>query len=295
MPELLFPAIGLIAKREDGVVRETLVQLADYLAARGHRLVLEVETAELLSDDTLPRTSLQTLPVQIDLAIIVGGDGTLLRAARVMAAHDVPLLGINLGRLGFLADIPSQRMLEALEQILRGELLEEQRFLLQVEIGNPESVRLASTALNDVVVHKWNVARLIELETHIQGRFVDVQRSDGLIVATPTGSTAYALSGGGPLMLPSLCAVVLVPICPHRLGNRPIVVDADSLIEIRVCGSTPAEHVRVTCDGQTLLAPRPDEPIRIWRAAHAVRLIHPKDHDHFDILRVKLGWGGQPH
>jgi len=290
----LFPTIGLIAKLEDGIVRETLTHLVDFLEARGHRLLVEDESGELLENGEMARGSLEELGGQIDLAITIGGDGTLLRVARTLAPHDVPLLGINLGRIGFLADIPSQRMREALEQILQGELIEEQRFLLRVDIGDSVSPRLSNTALNDVVVHKWNIARLIELETRIQGRFVDAQRSDGLIVATPTGSTAYALSGGGPLLLPSLYAVVVVPICPHRLGNRPIVVDADSMIEIRVCGSTSSEHVRVTCDGQTILTPETDEPIRIQRAEHPVRLIHPKDHDHFDILRHKLGWGEHP-
>ena len=152
---------------------------------------------------------------------------------------------------------------------------------------------LSCTAFNDVVIHKWNIARMIELETYIDGAFVDTQRSDGLIVSTPTGTTAYALSGGGPLLQPDLNATVLVPICPHTLSNRPIVVSGDSFIEVLVCDTTELDHVRITCDGQTCI-PLSDKKISIRRHRHSVRLIHPEGHDHFHILRAKLGWSEHP-
>jgi NAD+ kinase len=148
-------------------------------------------------------------------------------------------------------------------------------------------------ALNDVVIHKWNIARMIEFETYVDGRFVYTQRSDGLIVSTPTGSTAYALSGGGPLMQPGLNVMVLVPICPHTLSNRPIVISADSEVQIVVCG-THHEHVRVTCDGQTNVPVGSRDRICIRKDDHQIRLVHPRGHDHFDLLRAKLGWGQHP-
>ncbi len=294
MPDL-FPTIGIAAKQRDDAIPDTLHRLVRFIQGRGHRLIIERETLDLLPGTGLAGDTLEEIAREADLAISVGGDGTLLHVARAMAPHRVPVLGINLGRLGFLADIPSRQMIDSLAQILQGEFLEDSRFLLRVEIGREAGVRSSATALNDVVVHKWNLARLVELETLIDGRFLDVQRSDGLIVSTPTGSTAYALSGGGPLLLPALNALVLVPICPHRLGHRPVVIDADSAVEVRVCARTDAEHVRVSCDGQILLTLQDDECVRIRKAEHPIRLIHPKAHDHFGILRAKLGWGEAPH
>lgn len=290
MPDL-FPTIGIAAKRTGDAIPETLRNLARFIEGRGHRLIVERETLELLPGTALASAALEEIAREADLAISLGGDGTLLHVARTMAPHGVPVLGINLGRLGFLADIPSQQMNDSLEQILRGECREDSRFLLRVEVGREPDVRVSATALNDVVVHKWALARLVELETHINGRFLDAQRSDGLIVSTPTGSTAYALSGGGPLLLPSINALVLVPICPHRLGHRPIVIDADSDVQVRVCAHTEPEHVRVSCDGQILLTVENDETVRIRKAEHRIRLIHPKGHDYFGLLRAKLGWG----
>ncbi len=290
----IFPTIGIAAKQGSDAVCATLLRLVRFIKTRGHRVIIERESMALMAGEEADSATLEEIARRADLAISVGGDGTLLHVARTLAQHGVPLVGINLGRLGFLADIPSHEMIDALEQILQGRYLEDRRFLVRVEIGKNGDVRCGATAVNDVVVHKWNLARLIELETWIGGRFFDTQRSDGLIISTPTGSTAYALSGGGPLLLPSLNALVLVPICPHRLGNRPTVVDADSKIEILVCGQTEPEHVRVSCDGQTLLSVERGERIRIRKDRHPIRLIHPTQHDHFGILRAKLGWGDPP-
>ncbi|MET0104748.1 MAG: NAD(+) kinase [Sedimenticola sp.] len=281
----LFQTIGIIGKHGDLTPHETLLGAHDFLVRRGHHVLLETTTAERLEGRVLETASLSEIGSSCDLAIVIGGDGTLLHTARSLADYDVPLVGINLGRLGFLADISPDGMQETLEQVLQGKYDEEQRFLLQADIDGD-----TYTAFNDVVIHKWNTARLIEFETYVNGSFVDSQRSDGLIVSTPTGSTAYALSGGGPLLQPDLNAIVLVPICPHRLSNRPIVVNGDSEIEILVCGHTDNEHVRVTCDGQTCL-PLSGDRIRIRKHTHSVRLIHPMGHDHFSILRAKLGWG----
>ena len=283
-----FKIIGLVGKHGEPTPRDTLLALSEFLLQQGLEVYLEDETSQKLGTHSLQTASLQEIGERCDLAIVVGGDGTLLHTARNMVDYDVPLLGINLGRLGFLADVSPEDMTEILGQILAGEYDEERRFLLHATIDGEESL-----ALNDVVVHKWNIARMIEFETYVDGSFVDAQRSDGLIISTPTGSTAYALSGGGPLLHPSLNATVMVPICPHTLSNRPIVVSGDSVIEIVVCGHTESEHVRVTCDGQESM-PMDGKSIVIRKHDHAVRLIHPKDHDHFNILRAKLGWGEHP-
>jgi NAD+ kinase len=210
-----------------------------------------------------------------------------------MARHGVPLLGINLGRLGFLVDISPDDIERALDRVLAGEYDSDTRSLLNASVVSQETVTPAYLALNDVVIHKWNTARMIEFETYIDGLFVNAQRSDGLIVATPTGSTAYALSGGGPLIDPSLDAIMLVPICPHDLSNRPLVVPGDRRIEIRVCGQDHG-HAHVSCDGQTDLPLPRQACVRIARHPDEVCLLHPRGHDHFQILRAKLRWGGHP-
>ena len=285
--------VGIIGKHGDPSVRDTLLSLVDFLLSRGQEVIIEDVTAGLLDAVHLPAAPLSVIARQCDLAIVVGGDGTLLHAARNLAEENVPLLGVNLGRLGFLTDISPDTMIASLEQILAGEYDEEQRFLLRSTIGTKARPGRPARALNDVVLHKWNIARMIEFEIYVDGRFVDAQRSDGLIVSTPTGSTAYALSGGGPLLAPELNAIVLVPICPHTLSNRPIVISAESLVEIAICdGHHP--HVRVTCDGQTNMPVRRDESIRISKDDHHIRLLHPRGHDHFNILRSKLGWGEEP-
>lgn len=283
-----FNTIGLIGKKNEPRPRKTLRRLGAFLTDRGLNVLIEDATAEWLEGTRLPIASIEQIGKQCDLAVTVGGDGTLLQAARSMVDHGVPLLGINLGRLGFLADISPDDMLNTLDRILAGEYQEDQRFLLQAEIDGSYK-----TALNDIVIHKWNTARLIEFETHIDGKFVNAQRSDGLIISTPTGSTAYALSGGGPLLDTALNAIVLVPICPHTLSNRPIVVSGDSRIELRVIGNTDHEHVRITCDGQTCCALESNS-VWISKYERQIRLIHPQGQDHFDLLRAKLGWGEHP-
>jgi NAD+ kinase len=288
-----FQKIGLIGKHGDPSVRETLLKLGDFLSGQDCEVVYETHTRRMLDGKSVTGRAEISLPGQPDLAIIVGGDGTLLHAARVLSQQNIPMLGINLGRLGFLVDISPDEMVLRLSEILRGDFEQEHRFLLEVRMGDESTRQYPMLAFNDVVLHKWNIARMIELETHVDGQLVNDQRSDGLIVSTPTGSTAYALSGGGPLLHPSLNAITLVPICPHTLSNRPIVVDGDSEIEIRL-NAAHAEDVQITCDGQATIPAMPGETIRIRKAEHPVRLIHPKGYDYFSILRAKLGWAENP-
>lgn len=286
----LFSRIGITGKTTDAGIGSLLQPLCEHLTPRVKQLTLD----ERLSDH-LPNhqaASLETIAGNSDLVIIIGGDGTLLHSARVLAPYDVPVVGINRGRLGFLADIASDRMLESLERIFDGQYHEDPRFLLRSEVIDGDGNSVASSlALNDVVVHKWLSARMIEFELWINGSFVESQRSDGIIISTPTGSTAYALSGGGPLVYPDLNAILLVPICPHTLSNRPIMIRSDSAIRFRICERTANKNVRITCDGQTTLKIRDGDELLIRRSRHAVRLLHPAGHDHFQILRNKLNWG----
>jgi NAD+ kinase len=283
-----FQHIALIAKPDDTErLRPTLQSLEQFLLDRRIELSYDERAAEVLGHNKA--LSLAQLARQSDLAIIIGGDGTLLSSARELVDAGIPLLGVNLGRLGFLVDISPDDMLQMVGSVLDGQFEEDNRFLLSCEIGDQP----AQLALNDVVLHKWNIARMIEFETWVNGSFIDTQRSDGMIISTPTGSTAYALSGGGPLLEPSLDAIAMVPICPHTLSNRPIVVHGNSQILVAVCGKTEAEHVRVTCDGQASLTIQPGDKVRVAKHPVPLRLLHPTGHDHYHILRAKLGWGRQ--
>jgi len=287
-----FRTVGIIGKQGDAArVRTTLQRLQDHLGLRGLTSLLDAESARLLGRSGAEGVPVTVLGSRSDLVVVVGGDGTLLHAARVLAGYPAPLLGINLGRLGFLVDISPDHIETALDGILAGEYETDVRGLLSAVVVTDSDPERAYAALNDVVIHKWNTARMIEFETYIDGVFVNAQRSDGLIVSTPTGSTAYALSGGGPLVDPALDAILLVPICPHDLTNRPLVVPGDRQIEIRVCGHDHG-HAQVTCDGQTNLQLPRESSIRVTRHPERTCLLHPKGHDHYKILRAKLGWGG---
>ncbi len=283
-----FPTIGLIGKYGDPSVGETLLQISRYLEKHECSVMLEAETASMVSHQHLPTASLEKIGQQCDLAIIVGGDGTLLNAARNLIDFNVPILGINLGRLGFLVDISPDDLVQRLDDIFAGKYEEEHRILLNAVVHHKDGRTSESNAFNDVVVHKWGVARMVETETYINGKLLSSMRADGLIVSTPTGSTAYALSGGGPILQPDLDAMVLVPICPHTMSFRPIVIDGESKIEIMVKDTAKAQ---LTCDGQINFGLASGDKVLIQRKDQVVRLIHPCKHDHYEILRAKLRWG----
>jgi NAD+ kinase len=285
----MFRRIGLIAKADDPRVAETLATLSAYLERREVEYCVETSTHSALGATGAPASDLGRIAADCDLALVVGGDGTLLAAARALVDHDVRLLGINLGRLGFLTDISPCDLEARLDEVLAGQFLEERRFLLEAGIVRGGTRIHHTISLNDVVVHKWRIARLVELDVYVDGVFVNRQRSDGLIVSTPTGSTGYALSGGGPILHPALNAVVLVPICPHTLSNRPIVVDAASHIEVTL---SEREHTsaQLTCDGQTAMDLEAGDKVEVRRKARPIRLIHPPGHDYYAMLRTKLHW-----
>lgn len=287
-----FKVIGLIGKYGDPGIAQTLAAMAGFLTGRKLGVLLDEETARTLPNHGLTTASREEIGQSCDLAVVIGGDGTLLNAARSLADFGIPVVGINLGRLGFLADISPADMLDCMDEILAGRYCAEDRFLLHAEIQRDGRPIQQSDAFNDVVVHKWNMLRMIEFETHVNGQFMDVQRSDGIILSTPTGSTAYALSGGGPILMPTLNAIALVPICPHTLSNRPVVVDGDSRIEI-VVRDCKVNHAQVTCDGQTNIGLQDGDRIVVRKKERLIRLIHPANHDYFHILRAKLRWGSK--
>ncbi len=288
-----FRTIGLIGKYGDPGVAGTIARLRDHLRDRHLEVLLDADTADTIPGHGIGTADRNGLGRRCDLVIVVGGDGTLLNAARTLVEHEVPLLGVNLGRLGFLVDISPPEMEERLDEILAGQYFEEERSLVHARVLRAGELIFESDALNDVVLHKWGVARMMEFDTWINGRFVHRHRSDGMIVATPTGSTAYALSSGGPLLHPSLNAIEVVPICPHTLSHRPLVVQGDSRIEITVVEGGPGEG-QLTCDGQIHHRLETDDRVRIEACPHRLHLLHPCSYDYFHILRAKLHWAEQP-
>lgn len=286
-----FRNIGVVGREGKGVA-ETLQRLIDFLQARNLNVVLGEFIAPLIGDHRLRVCSRKLIGEICDLIIVVGGDGSFLSASRTLSRHEAPVLGINRGRLGFLTDISPEDIEKQVGAVLDGEYRLEQRFLLDVAVkrdGEPVGV---GEALNDVVVNSGTSAHMMEFDLFIEGEFVYRQRSDGLIIATPTGSTAYSLSGGGPIMHPKLDALVLVPMFPHTLSSRPIVVDGNSEIKI-VIGGTNQMHPPVTCDGQVSITTQPGDMIYVTKKPHKMKLIHPLDHSFYASCRDKLGWGGR--
>ncbi|MDA8364698.1 MAG: NAD(+) kinase [Gammaproteobacteria bacterium] len=282
--------VGLFSKSGDRSVKEVLERIYDFLRARGLDIVLEETTAGLLASAATRTAAPDQIARAVDLAIIIGGDGTMLNVARRLAPQAVPLIGVNLGRRGFLTDIPKDSVLDSLASVLDGDFRSEQRIMLNVELRREDRVVHTANALNDVVVNKGQLARLIEFEVHVDGEFVSSTRGDGIIVATPTGSTAYALSAGGPILHPTLPALVLVPICPHTLSHRPVAINSSSRVEIVMINSSN-QSAFLTFDGQMGHALQDHDRICVRRSDHPVTLIHPSDHSHYDVLRTKLRWG----
>jgi len=291
----VFKRIGIVTKGEDATVLQAVDAVLAVLGRQADELLVEGLSAAACAARGVTRAEGVAVVAGRDLVITVGGDGTLLRAAQLAFPRNVPLLGINLGRLGFLADLSLQEVATGLSAILGGAYATEERFVLRCEIRRVGQVIATAHALNDVVIQRWNTTRLITLHTYVDERFVHSQRADGMIVSTPTGSTAYALSGGGPILSPALPAIVLVPVCPHTLTNRPIVLANSSVVEIEIANDHPDEdQSRVTCDGNAMPSVVAGDRVRISRHDQSVHLIHPADHDHFAILRAKLQWGQGP-
>ena len=286
----MFKHIALITNSNTEKVKHTLQNLVVYLQNRNINFVLDPCCADLLGNAKSVTAMTEPFAADCDLAIAIGGDGTMLKAAHLICNHQIPLLGINQGRLGFLADIPAEAIQRHIDAVLAGNFVVDERFLLHAEVlRNGQSI-LTSRAFNDVILQQLNLARLIEFETFVNGTFVQKQRADGLIISSPTGSTAYALSGGGAILHPSLDALALVPICPHALTNRPIVIDGNSRVEI-IVGTRVIDRARLTCDGKVKIELAPSDRVQVGKADLSIKLIHPTDYDYYSILRAKLRWG----
>ena len=281
-----FKTVGLWGRLSEPTVAEPALQLVDHLTKRGLTVLIPAEAdgaGRFAKDARTPETE---VAARVDLLVAIGGDGTMLHAARHVAPRGVPLLGVNRGRLGFLTDVPPDEMIDALDAVLAGDFLAERRLMLEAHIGT----RAQGFALNDVVLQKGETGRMLDFVTSVDGSYVNTHRGDGLIVATPTGSTAYALSCGGPIIQPDVDALVMVPICPHTLSERPLVLRASSTIEIELeAGAAGTAHV--VCDGEDLGPIEETERLQIKVAPQRVTLLHPRDYDYHEVLRSKLNWG----
>ena len=283
-----FHTVGLVGKYDNQGMGASVRALGEFLQGRGHVVLIATQTAENLNIGEFVTRDLHELAIQCGAVVVLGGDGTMLSIARELAPHGVPLIGINQGRLGFLTDITIEGMYGAVAEILSGQYVAEERVLLNGQVRRGGECVFEATAFNDVVVGKGGSGRLIDLEISINSEFVYSQRADGLVVTTPTGTTAYALYAGGPIVHPTLEAVALVPICPHTLSARPIVVDSHSRIELHL---TYADDARVHFDGQHHFDLFSGDHVWITRAKRTVTLLHPHSYSYYDTLRQKLHWG----
>ncbi len=282
-----FKTIALIGRYHSPDVAAGLATMGAFLRKSGCEVMVESETATSSRITAFPTADYATIAARADLVVVQGGDGSILSAARQLGNHGVPLIGVNQGRLGFMTDIASGSMLEAMSEILDGRYTMEERTLLAAEVCQGGETVFSTVALNDVVVNKGAVGRLIEFLVNIDGEFVYDLRADGLIVATPTGSTAYALSSAGPILQPSVPGFALVPICPHTLSNRPIMVSDRSVIEIILKRSIDA---RLHFDGQLQRDLQEGNRVVIRRAAFTVSFVHPPGYSYYAMLREKLHW-----
>jgi NAD+ kinase len=280
---------ALVGRFADPRIAESVAALLPHLASRGVQ-VLVSEHAELPPDARATRVPESEIGERAELVIAVGGDGTLLYGARLVAHHGVPLIGVNRGRLGFLTDVMPQDMLPSVDAALAGELEEDRRPLLRARLSRANGQVAESFALNDVVMQKHDTGRTLDFETRINGIYVNTHDADGIIVASPTGSTAYALSCSGPIIEPHLPALVIAPICAHTLSDRPIVVAADSLVEVALL-ERPDTQANVTCDGALLGEMTCEDRLEVTTASEQVTLLHPRGHDYYRVLRSKLHWG----
>ncbi len=282
-----FKTVAVVGKSDAASLPDILDELSGVMRARGVAIVMDPATAAASRVAPDRVVEMEALAARSDLAVIVGGDGTLIASARLMAEHNVPLVGVNLGRLGFLTDIPAQSAGSAIGAILDGEFLPEQRMLLSGSVRRGDKTLLTALAMNDVVVNRGAMGSMIEFAVTVDGEFIYTLRADGLIVATPTGTTAYALSAGGPILHPSLSAIALVPISPHTLSNRPVAIRSTSKVEITL---VRGEGARANFDVQAYTELEPNDVVCVAASPKPATLLHPKGYRYFSMLRQKLRW-----
>ncbi|MGL1958697.1 MAG: NAD(+) kinase [Colwellia sp.] len=287
-----YKTIGLIGKPNHQGANATLEILHEYLLSNQYQVLVENSVANSLDIADLKKGSLLEIGEQAELAIVVGGDGFMLGAARVLAGFSIAVIGVNRGNLGFLTDLSPTDVIEPLAEILAGKSRSEERFIIEAEVYRHGKLKSSNSAVNEAVLHAGKVASMIEFEVYIDNSFMFSQRSDGLIVSTPTGSTAYSMSAGGPILTPNLNALSLVPMFPHTLTSRPIVVDGDSEIKL-ILANENQESLQVSCDGHVILAVMPGDEVIIKKSVYTIHLLHPLDHDYFNVLRSKLNWGNK--
>ncbi len=281
--------IGIVCKPKKEMAETALLRLVEWLEKRRLDVILDRDSAALIGRSSpYPR---EEIPGQAHLLVVLGGDGTMLSMARDAVGLDVPILGVNLGSLGFLTEVPQDHLYAALERIFAGEHGIDVRPLLRGRVLREGDPVFSKEALNDIVIAKGALARIIELEAYVDGRFVTTYRADGLILSSPTGSTGHSISAGGPILMPSLPAIILNPICPFTLSNRPLVLP-DS-VSVTVVLKTHGQDVHVTMDGQVGCPLEPQDVVEVQKSPHDVRLIKLPENDYFSLLRNKLGWGGQ--
>jgi len=290
-----FPIIALVGRYQDSGLHAPLRALAKLLMHEGSQVLVEADTARQTGVTEYLSASFTEIGQQANLAIVMGGDGTMLGAARHLAPFDVPVVGINHGRLGFITDIPLQYSNEALTDLLQGRYETETRMLLNATVWRGTEQMFIATALNDVVLNRSGRGGMIEVRVEVNGTYMYTQRADGLIVATPTGSTAYALSSGGPILHPEVGAIVLVPIAPQTLSNRPIVIPADGILNMTLTAMGRSEGAAsVHFDMQTWSDLMPGDRIVVQRSPHHIRFLHPAGYSFFSTLRRKLDWNRMP-
>jgi NAD+ kinase len=280
--------IGIIANVEKEKARDHVLSLRDWLERRGLEVFLEKEIAEKVGDDKGMEGG--TLVASVDLLVVFGGDGTILRTARFAVGFSTPIVGINLGGFGYLTEVNLNEMESALEMILKGDYKTEKRMMLDAIINGAEEAGRINTVLNDVVINRGNLSRMVELETYVDDRYLITYKADGLIVSTPTGSTAYSLSAAGPIVFPGQDAIVINPICPHTLTNRPIILPADSCVKVILL--TKERGATMTLDGQVSFTLLSGDTLTVKKSQYATTLVSSPHRDYFEILRTKLGWGG---
>jgi NAD+ kinase len=283
-------ACALIGRFSDARVAESALTLLPHLQSRGVRALLPIDDPLDAPADLVTRVAEDQIAEQADLVIAIGGDGTLLYAARLVAHRGVPLIGINRGRLGFLTDVLPRDMLASVDAALEGRCERDERSLLEARLLRADGSSAHALALNDVVLQKWDTGRMLDFETWIDGAYVNSHGGDGLVVASATGSTAYALSSGGPIVSPHLDVLVLAPICPHTLSDRPIIVSGRSVITIRLI-DRPDTRAQVTCDGVSLGELAPGDRLEVHPTTQTITLLHPDKFEYYRLLRSKLHWG----
>ena len=278
--------IGIIGKTGKQETLDILTELAPWLKSKGHEVYVDIENATVMNIEGTPRSQMSSL---VDMIIVLGGDGTMIGVARLVAEKGIPILGVNIGGLGFLTAVSRDELYEVLDRVLVDDCHVEERIMLNACVLRHSECIAEYIVMNDVVVNKGALARIIDLETYVNSTYISTFKADGLIVSTPTGSTAYALSAGGPILYPTINSIVLAPICPHTLTNRPIVLPDDVKIEIMLRSRN--EDVFLTLDGQMGFSLRQNDIVEVKKSQYRARLYIPCERDYFEIIRTKLKWG----